>query len=354
MLNRAVDDGLIGVDVDAQVLAPVVHQAQAVDGGLQSMPKALKPRPASTLIRLLNVATPVPGSIECPAVVGDADQRTGGGPHVGIAVFVTPPAGAPGSPISCEQTFEQLRLVAVPVPDAVFQPTLLDVGAEPSIDPGLGGARRRFLGAGAWVDWTPRWVRGADALFEAVVARAPWAAHERSMYDSMVLEPRLTTGRWDDPPSPVPAMAAVLSARYGLDLDVVAANLYRGGADSVAWHGDRVGRDRATTVVAIVSLGSPRRFLLRPAGGGPSVRFTPGHGDLLVLGGTCQRTFQHCVPKQARAGARISVMFRELGWDERKRPDAAQRTRLRKVAADPNHPQRHATSSPGRAAGRAR
>ncbi len=210
----------------------------------------------------------------------------------------------------------------VPAPDTVFQPTLLDIGAAPSVDPELTGARRRFLGAGAWVDWSPRWVQGADTLFEAVLARAPWAAHERSMYDAMVLEPRLTTGRWDDPPNPVPAMARLLSARYGLDLSVVSANLYRDGADSVAWHGDRVGRDRATTVVAIVSLGSPRRFLLRPAGGGPSVRFAPGHGDLLVLGGTCQRSFQHCVPKQASAGARISVMFREPSRDERRRVGA--------------------------------
>lgn len=217
----------------------------------------------------------------------------------------------------------------MPVPATVFQPTLLDDDAEPSVDPALGGVRRRFLGAGAWVDWSPRWVQGADALFEAVLAGAPWAAHERSMYDAMVLEPRLTTGRWNDPPAPVPAMAAVLSAHYGLDLGVVSANLYRDGADSVAWHGDRVGRDRATTVVAIVSLGAPRRFLLRPSGGGASVRYSLGHGDLLVLGGTCQRTFQHCVPKQASAGARISVMFRERGRDERDRPDVARRKAAR-------------------------
>lgn len=201
-------------------------------------------------------------------------------------------------------------MAAVPVPDTVFQPTLLDVGAEPSVDPGLEGARRRFLGAGAWVDWVPAWVRGADALYETSLAQAPWASHERPMYDRMVVEPRLTTGRWKCLPPPVPAMADALSVRYGTDLSVVTANLYRDGADSVAWHGDRVGRDRATTVVAIVSLGATRRFLLRPAGGGPSVRFTPGHGDLLVMGGTCQRTFEHSVPKQAAAGARISIMFR--------------------------------------------
>jgi alkylated DNA repair dioxygenase AlkB len=104
-----------------------------------------------------------------------------------------------------------------------------------------------------------------------------------------------------------------LSARYGLDLSAVSANLYRDGRDSVAWHGDTLGRQVATTVVAIVSLGSVRPFLLRPKGGGPSVRYRPGHGDLLVLGGTCQRTWDHAVPKVASAGTRISLMFREHG-----------------------------------------
>jgi len=111
----------------------------------------------------------------------------------------------------------------------------------------------------------------------------------------------------------LPAMAAALSGRYGFDLSAASANLYRDGADSVAWHGDTSGRRRDTTVVAIVSLGEPRRFLLRPKGGGPSIRYTPARGDLLVLGGTCQRTFDHSVPKCSSAGSRISLMFREPG-----------------------------------------
>jgi alkylated DNA repair dioxygenase AlkB len=131
------------------------------------------------------------------------------------------------------------------------------------------------------------------------------------MYDRKVAEPRLTTRAWDDPPDPLPAMARALSEHYGEDLSCVSANLYRDGRDSVAWHGDRVGRRRAETVVAIVSLGSPRRFLLRPKGGGPSRRLAPAPGDLLVLGGTCQRTWEHSVPKCASAGPRISIMFRE-------------------------------------------
>jgi alkylated DNA repair dioxygenase AlkB len=133
------------------------------------------------------------------------------------------------------------------------------------------------------------------------------------MWDQVVEEPRLSTHVWPEPSPPAPAMADALSARYGLDVTSISANLYRDGQDSVAWHGDTAGRRVETTVVAIVSLGSPRRFLLRPKGGGNSIRLTPGHGDLLVLGGTCQRTFEHSVPKCAEAGSRISLMFREPG-----------------------------------------
>ena len=191
-----------------------------------------------------------------------------------------------------------------------WQPSLLADG-QPSFDPALAGIERHDLGSGAWYDLLPAWVSGGDALFARLNEEAPWAAHERPMYDRTVAEPRLTTRRWDDPPDPVPAMASALTHHYDCDLSTVSANLYRDGRDSVAWHGDRVGRRRSHTVVAIVSFGAPRRFLLRPAGGGRSLRLTPASGDLLVLGGTCQSTWQHCVPKCASAGPRISVMFRE-------------------------------------------
>jgi alkylated DNA repair dioxygenase AlkB len=193
---------------------------------------------------------------------------------------------------------------------AAWQPSLL--GDEPvGFDVSSAALDRHDLGRGAWYELAAGWVRGADRLFTAVMDGAPWASHERPMYDRTVVEPRLTTRLWETPPDPLPEMAAALSRRYAVDLSAISANLYRDGRDSVAWHGDRVGRGRRETVVALVSLGSARRFLLRPTGGGRSVRLTPGHGDLLVLGGTCQRTWQHSVPKCASAGPRISVMFRE-------------------------------------------
>jgi alkylated DNA repair dioxygenase AlkB len=190
-----------------------------------------------------------------------------------------------------------------------WQPTLLD-SVEPRFDPAVGGGRRRFLGDGAWLDVVPGWVTGGGALFDRVLEAAPFDASERPMYDRIVAVPRLHTGRWDHPLPELVAMAAALSARYGLELGSISANLYRNGDDSVAWHGDRIGKVRSETVVAILSLGEPRRFLLRPTGGGRSIVLDPACGDLLVMGGTCQRTWQHCVPKRAHAGSRISVMFR--------------------------------------------
>ena len=91
--------------------------------------------------------------------------------------------------------------------------------------------------------------------------------------------------------------------------------LYRDGRDSVAWHGDRIGRSSTEdTIVAIVVLGQPRALLLRPRGGGATLRHDLGHGDLIAMGGSCQRTWEHAVPKSARhAGPRISIQFRVQG-----------------------------------------
>jgi alkylated DNA repair dioxygenase AlkB len=192
-----------------------------------------------------------------------------------------------------------------------WQPSLLGARV-PGFDPTVPSARRRFLGGGAWIDWAPGWVEGADVLFEEVVAAAPWADHQRPMYDAIVDEPRLSTRRWPDPPSTLRSIGGVLSGRYGRDLSTISANLYRDGNDSVAWHGDKV-RRRSDCVVAIVSLGSPRRLLLRPAIGGSSVRYDLASGDLLVMGGSTQQSWQHAVPKCRAAGSRVSVMFREGG-----------------------------------------
>lgn len=198
--------------------------------------------------------------------------------------------------------------------DLAWQPSLLDAGAV-EFDPGLTGRHRHELGEGAWLDIVPGWCAGADGLFARLLSETPWGVQRTVwMYDRMLPEPRLThrwlLGSGPEPPPELVEMARVLGDRYGVVFSQVGANLYRHGADSVAWHGDRVARELPEAVVALVSLGAVRPFLLRPTGGGASVGFRPGPGDLLVMGGSCQRTWQHAVPKCARAGPRISVQFR--------------------------------------------
>jgi alkylated DNA repair dioxygenase AlkB len=200
-------------------------------------------------------------------------------------------------------------------PDLAWQPSLLDATADGvELDAGFGGVQRRELGDGAWIDHGPGWCRGADDLFARLLAATPWAGREVRMYDRVLPEPRLTH-RWrlDDGPAPpveLQEMARVLSDRYGVEFTQVGANLYRDGSDSVAWHGDRVARDLPEAIVALVSLGAVRPFRLRPTGGGASVGYLPGPGDLLVMGGSCQRTWQHSVPKTRSVGPRASIQFR--------------------------------------------
>ncbi|MEP7024730.1 MAG: alpha-ketoglutarate-dependent dioxygenase AlkB, partial [Actinomycetota bacterium] len=184
---------------------------------------------------------------------------------------------------------------------AAFQGSLLDL-APGGAPPELGGAvQRTVLSGDAWVDLLPGWIIGADALFERLAAVVPWRAGRRQMYDRVVDVPRLLSfyGEGQALPDPVLEQARDrLDAHYGGQLGeplcTAGLCLYRDGRDSVAWHGDNSGRLTRETVVAIVSLGTPRALLLRPRGGGrPALRYELGHGDLLVMGGTCQRTWEH-------------------------------------------------------------
>jgi alkylated DNA repair dioxygenase AlkB len=204
----------------------------------------------------------------------------------------------------------------------LVQESLLDVASEPALGPLAGAVRRVPLTRGAWVDLRPGWLTGSSAVFGALTGAVPWRAEKRHMYDRVVDVPRLLCFYGEDAPLPHPlltAARAALSAHYGPELGepfrTAGLCLYRDGRDSVAWHGDTIGRgSREDTMVAILSLGAPRALALRPRGGGPSRRYEVGHGDLLVMGGSCQRTWEHAVPKTAQAaGPRISVQFRPRG-----------------------------------------
>ena len=185
-------------------------------------------------------------------------------------------------------------------------------------------ADRRRLADGAWVDVRSGWLTdGPDhltALFDELVATMPWRAERRPMYDRIVDVPRLVSFHdlsAGPPPHPrIGELCDRLNACYAEELGepFVTAGLclYRDGNDSVAWHGDRIGRgSREDTMIAIVSLGASRTFALRPAGGGRALRLPQGHGDLLVMGGSCQRTWEHAVPKTAKpCGPRLSIQYR--------------------------------------------
>jgi alkylated DNA repair dioxygenase AlkB len=197
-----------------------------------------------------------------------------------------------------------------------WQPSLLDGALEPAVDETFSSLERIELDPESWVDFAPAWVSGADELFAELLAGTDWGQRTRTMFDKRVVEPRLTSYWRASAGTPLePAvledMRRLLSERYGVELDSMGMNLYRDGRDSVAWHGDRIAREIERPVVALVSLGHPRRFLLRPKGGGRSRPFELGRGDLLVTGGRTQRSWQHSVPKVANAaGPRISLAFR--------------------------------------------
>jgi len=200
-----------------------------------------------------------------------------------------------------------------PFPSSAVQPTLFDL-APLDLDRTFSRLERIALDATAWVDLVPGWVTGSDVLFRALLETLPWKQRTRYLYDQDRIEPRLTAG-WhvDDGPLEPPIleeMRSALSARYGVELGSAGFNLYRDGQDSVAWHRDTIAKRIKDPIVALVSLGEPRRLLLRPRGGGTSRAFPLGHGDLLVTGGDAQRTWEHAVPKVAHAGPRISIAFR--------------------------------------------
>ena len=200
-----------------------------------------------------------------------------------------------------------------------WQASLLESGGpgegEPRPDATFAGLVRHQLDPRCWVDHVPGWLAGSDPVFDTLVAQAKWAQHTRRMYDKQVEQPRLTA-TWRKDKKLLAAlpvieeMRALLSQRYEVELDSGGINFYRDGRDSVAWHGDRIPKEVVDPIVCIVSVGEPRKFLLRPKGGGRSLRFMLGRGDLLVTGGATQRAWDHSVPKVAVAGPRISITFR--------------------------------------------
>jgi alkylated DNA repair dioxygenase AlkB len=192
-----------------------------------------------------------------------------------------------------------------------LQTSLLGTGP-PAVDPDV-VVQRTWLDEHSWVDLARTWLRGGDTLLVELVESVTWQQGRRWMYDRMVDDPRLTSfgrqSRRAKQRALIEARAA-LEARYGVALSGPGLNYYRDGRDSVAPHSDGELRQLNDTLVAILTLGARRPFLVRPKAGGPSRDLAPASGDLLVMGGRMQLDWEHAVPKVARSGPRVSVSWR--------------------------------------------
>ncbi len=188
-------------------------------------------------------------------------------------------------------------------------PSLFGVG-EVGFDEAFTQLERTDLDSDAWIDYCPMWLGGDQTLFTALAEGSEWSQPTVRMYDREVRTPRLVARIQHSTHPVLPELITVLSRRYGVELDQLSAGWYRDGNDSVAFHGDRIARERPTATVATVSLGGTRTFHIRPKSGGASHTLSLGHGDLVVMGGSCQRTWEHAVPKMASALPRIALMFR--------------------------------------------
>jgi alkylated DNA repair dioxygenase AlkB len=198
---------------------------------------------------------------------------------------------------------------------AAHQPTLFDndEAETPAINiAAFDDATDHRLDEHSWITHVPGVLIGHLQALDDLATLDVWEQRQRWMFDRQIDEPRLT-GEYVDlavAPPLLAGLAEMLSERLEVCYDRIWMNWYRDHNDGTGWHADRPAHKAATAIVPVLSIGAPRRFLVRPFGGGPSRVFTPAGGDLIIMKGRCQRDWQHCVPKQkALAGPRMSLNF---------------------------------------------
>lgn len=189
------------------------------------------------------------------------------------------------------------------------------------------------LALGAWLEIEPGWIPGpeADRLLLELREHLTWEQREIVLYGKRILQPRLIawggerayrySGQTLEARPLAPALVPVLEAvqaRTHVPFNHVLVNRYRDGMDSMGFHADDEAELGENPQVATVSLGAPRRFVLRPRRGRDlePLHYDLPHGSLLIMGGTCQRQYHHGIPRQPSVREeRISLTFRWLQAD---------------------------------------
>jgi alkylated DNA repair dioxygenase AlkB len=183
--------------------------------------------------------------------------------------------------------------------------------------------------AGAELAWDPTFLVAADAAaaFATLRDAIAWERHRIRLFGRDCDVPRLSC--WigdadahyrysgtDFEPRPWSPALLVLRERIEAACDAsfnsVLANLYRDGRDSMGWHSDDEPELGPSPLIASLSLGASRRFLLRHRDD-PAQRLALelGPGSLLVMRGATQANHRHALPRTARAvGERINLTFR--------------------------------------------
>ena len=183
--------------------------------------------------------------------------------------------------------------------------------------------------ADADVALDPAWLEpaAADRLLHALRDHVPWENHRIRLFGREHASPRLSC--WiGDPgtayrysgtvfaprpwPAPLLPLRERLQRELGAGFNSVLANLYRDGDDCMGWHSDDEAELGPSPVIASISLGAVRRFVLKQRGdGGHRLALELPHGSLLVMAGATQRHYRHALPRTAKkVDARINLTFR--------------------------------------------
>lgn len=176
--------------------------------------------------------------------------------------------------------------------------------------------------------WSPHFLSDDQAsdLFEQLLRDVPWKQEAITLFGKSVLQPRLQAWYGDKgyqysgltlPATPwLPALLSIkqqCEAISGQSYNSVLVNLYRDGQDSMGWHQDNEVELGKNPVIASLSLGESRRFLLRHLHCKSKMEYELTSGSLLIMAGELQHFWQHSVPKTARPKEpRINLTFRQI------------------------------------------